>query len=122
MNFTPFLFLKNDKGGKKSKIRIVLWVFLVSILLINQMEISGFKLNGPKFVCDMTTIDGNVKSGPLTTTKHFSNALNHFKRGDRRNQFFTKSKVIHPKHYKLLKKGAHQSRLGRQKMGWFLAD
>ena len=122
MNFTPFLFLKNDKSGKKSKIRIVLWVFLVSILLINQMEISGFKLNGPKFVCDMTTIDGNVKSGPLTTTKHFSNALNHFKRGDRRNQFFTESKVIHPKHYKLLKKGAHQSRLGRQKMGWFLAD
>ena len=55
------------------------------------MEISGFKLNGSKFVCDMTTIDGNVKSGPLTTTKHFSNALNHFKRGDRRNQFFTES-------------------------------
>ena len=53
------------------------------------MEISGFQLNGPKFVCDMTTIDGNVKSGPLTTTKHFTNALNHFKRGDRRNQFFT---------------------------------
>jgi hypothetical protein len=30
--------------------------------------------------------------------------------------------VIHPKYYKLLKKGAHQSHLGRQKMGWFLAD
>ena len=94
MNFTPFLFLKNDKSGKKLKIRIVLWVFLVSILLINQMEISGFKLNGSKFVCDMTTIDGNVKSGPLTTTKHFSNALNHFKRGDRRNQFFTEIHTV----------------------------
>ena len=58
------------------------------------MEISGFQLNGPKFVCDMTTIDGNVKSGPLTTTKHFTNALNHFKRGDRRNQFFTESLYI----------------------------
>ena len=25
-------------------------------------------------------------------------------------------------HYKHLKKGAHQSHLGRQKMGWFPAD
>ena len=32
------------------------------------------------------------------------------------------SKVMSPKHYKHLKKGAHQSHLGRQKMGWFLAD
>ena len=32
------------------------------------------------------------------------------------------TKVIHPKYYKHLKKGAHQSHLGRQKMGWFLAD
>ena len=32
------------------------------------------------------------------------------------------AKVIHPKYYKHLKKGAHQSHLGRQKMGWFLAD
>ena len=31
-------------------------------------------------------------------------------------------KLIHPKYYKHLKKGAHQSHLGRQKMGWFLAD
>ena len=31
-------------------------------------------------------------------------------------------KVIHPKYYKHLKKGAHQSHLGRQKMGWFLVD
>ena len=31
-------------------------------------------------------------------------------------------KVIHPKYYKHLKKGAHQSHLGRPKMGWFLAD
>ena len=33
-----------------------------------------------------------------------------------------KIKVIHPKYYKHLKKGAHQNHLGRQKMGWFLAD
>ena len=32
------------------------------------------------------------------------------------------TKVIHPKYYKHLKKGAHQRHLGRQKMGWFLAD
>ena len=32
------------------------------------------------------------------------------------------TKVINPKYYKRLKKGAHQSQLGRQKMGWFLAD
>ena len=31
-------------------------------------------------------------------------------------------KVIHPKHYQHLKKGAHQSHLGRQEMGWILAD
>ena len=31
-------------------------------------------------------------------------------------------KVIHPKYYKHLKKGVYQSHLGRQKMGWFLAD
>ena len=31
-------------------------------------------------------------------------------------------KVIHPKYYKHLKKGARQSYLGRQKMDWFLAD
>ena len=31
-------------------------------------------------------------------------------------------KVIHPKDYKYLKNGAHQSHLGRQKMGWFPAD
>ena len=31
-------------------------------------------------------------------------------------------KIIHPKYYKHLKKGAHQSHLGRQKMDWFLAD
>ena len=30
-------------------------------------------------------------------------------------------KVIHPKYYKHLKKGAYQSHLGRQKIGWFLA-
>ena len=30
-------------------------------------------------------------------------------------------KVIHPKYYKLLKKGAPQSHLDGQKMGWFLA-
>ena len=35
---------------------------------------------------------------------------------------FVYTKVIHPKYYKHLKKGAHQSHLGRQKMGWFLAD
>ena len=34
----------------------------------------------------------------------------------------TKGKVIHPKYYKHLKKGVHQNHLGRQKMGWFLAD
>jgi hypothetical protein len=34
----------------------------------------------------------------------------------------TNSKVIHPKYYKHLKKGASQSHLGKQKMGWFLAD
>jgi hypothetical protein len=32
------------------------------------------------------------------------------------------AKVIHPKYYEHLKKGAHQSRLGKQKMGCFLAD
>ena len=32
------------------------------------------------------------------------------------------AKVIHPKYYKHLKKGAHQNHLDRQKMGWFLAD
>ena len=32
------------------------------------------------------------------------------------------SKVVHPKYNKHLKKGAHQSHLGRQNMGWFLAD
>ena len=31
-------------------------------------------------------------------------------------------KVIHLKFYKHLKKGAHQSHLGRHKMGWLLAD
>ena len=36
--------------------------------------------------------------------------------------FLVMHKVIHPKYYKHLKKGAHQSHLGRQKMGWFLAD
>ena len=32
------------------------------------------------------------------------------------------NKVIHLKYYKHLKKGPHQSHLGTQKMGWFLAD
>ena len=32
------------------------------------------------------------------------------------------TKVIHPKYYKHLKTGTHQSHLGKQKMGWFLAD
>ena len=36
--------------------------------------------------------------------------------------FTAPDKVIHPKYYKHLKKGAHQSHLGRQKMSWFLAD
>ena len=31
-------------------------------------------------------------------------------------------KVMHNKYYKHLKKGAHPSHLGRQKMSWFLAD
>ena len=31
-------------------------------------------------------------------------------------------KVIHPKYYKHLKKGYHQSHFSRQKMGWFLVD
>ena len=31
-------------------------------------------------------------------------------------------KVIHPNYYKHLKEGAHQRNLGRQKIGWFLAD
>ena len=31
-------------------------------------------------------------------------------------------KAIHPKYYKHFEKGAHQSHLGRQKMGWFLVD
>ena len=33
-----------------------------------------------------------------------------------------RSKVIHPKYCKHLKEGAHQSHLGRRKVGWFLAD
>ena len=36
--------------------------------------------------------------------------------------FDGENKVIHPKYYKHLKKDAHQSHLGRQKMGWFWAD
>ena len=32
------------------------------------------------------------------------------------------NKVIHPKYYKHSKTSAHQSHLGRQKMGMFLAD
>ena len=36
--------------------------------------------------------------------------------------FLATGKVIHPKYYKHLKKGAHQSHLGRQKISWFLAD
>ena len=36
--------------------------------------------------------------------------------------FFQPKLYIHPKYYKHLKKGAHQSHLGRQKRGWFLAD
>ena len=35
--------------------------------------------------------------------------------------FYLSGKVIHPKYYKHLKKGAHQSHFGIQKMGWFLA-
>ena len=31
-------------------------------------------------------------------------------------------KVIHPKYHEHFIKGAHQSHLGRKKMGWFLAD
>ena len=38
------------------------------------------------------------------------------------SKFWKAYKVIHPKYYKDLKKGAHQSHLGRLKMGWFLAD
>ena len=38
------------------------------------------------------------------------------------NPAVVRVKVIHPKYYKHLEKGAHQSQLGRQKMGWFLAD
>jgi hypothetical protein len=37
-------------------------------------------------------------------------------------EFQAQGKVIHLKYYKHLKKGTHQSHLGRQKMGWFLAD
>jgi hypothetical protein len=37
-------------------------------------------------------------------------------------KFQAVAKVEHPKYYKHLEKGAHQSHLGRQKMGWFLAD
>ena len=36
--------------------------------------------------------------------------------------FLVKSKIVHTKYYKHFKKSAHQSHLGRQKMGWFLAD
>ena len=36
--------------------------------------------------------------------------------------FEPKKYVIHPKYYKHMKKGIHQSQLGWQKMGWFLAD
>ena len=32
------------------------------------------------------------------------------------------TKVIHLKYYEHLKKGAHQTYLGRQEIGWFLAD
>ena len=39
-----------------------------------------------------------------------------------REEIHASFKVIHPKYYKHLKKGAHQSHLGRQKMGWCLAD
>ena len=55
-------------------------------------------------------------------------APRHFKISNRYLQFNWSlstlgiSKVIHPKYYKHLKKGAHQSHLGIQKMGWFLAD
>ena len=38
------------------------------------------------------------------------------------DNFKENSKVIHPKYYKHLKKGAHQSHYGRQIMGWFLAE
>ena len=37
--------------------------------------------------------------------------------GDAKELFLILTKLIHPKYYKHLKKGAHQSHLGRQKMG-----
>ena len=37
-------------------------------------------------------------------------------------QLLRRSKVMHPKYSKHLKKCAHQSHLGRQEMGWLLAD
>ena len=40
----------------------------------------------------------------------------------RKVEFHPTIKVIHPKYYKDLKKGANKSHLGRQKTGWFLAD
>ena len=48
-------------------------------------------------------------------------------RGEGAGQNSTRCEVqpklyVHPKYYKHLKKSAHQSHLGRQKMGWFLAD
>ena len=46
----------------------------------------------------------------------------NYKRGCREIFAEPEGKVIHPKYYKHLKKGAHQSHLGRQKMDWFLAD
>ena len=46
---------------------------------------------------------------------------NHTKQVKKISRFHIFFKVIHPKYYKHLKKGAHQNHLGSQEMGWFLA-
>ena len=68
---------------------------------------------------ELISIDGGVEYGPellYAVEYHAITSINSTV------SILSGGKVTHPKYYKHLKKGAHQSHLGRKKMGWFLAD
>ena len=65
--------------------------------------------------CHEMTVSWKIPIGGTQNKYQFDKTING--KGS-----WTTGKVINPKYYKYLKKDAHQSHLGRQKMGWFLAD
>ena len=126
--FWGFVHVFMSKRSKKNWVSAQCSVRTKKLIIIKVRKRSILALKCTKMAKHLNTIhyrwEGRTSMFPiLDMYKSLVNFLQRLLSAFPRNlSIGVNVKVIHLKYYKHFRKGAHQSHLCRQKMGWFFAD